>query len=133
MTLSESLIVNCTGLGSGTLFGDREIMPLKGQLTVLVPQPEVNYGTFGGLPSPGGSRRGFPVHMMPRSDGIVLGGTSQRGVWDMEPDEEARRRIVEAHIALYSGMRATDPGVRLSSSAVPDEVPSLESFFGLES
>jgi len=133
MSLSESLIVNCTGLGSGTLFGDREIMPVKGQLTVLVPQPEVNYRTFGGVPTPGGDRRGFPVHMMPRSDGIVLGGTSQRGVWDMEPDEEARRQIVEAHIALYSGMRAPDPGVRLSSSTVPDEVPSLESFFGLES
>ncbi|MCH7490118.1 MAG: hypothetical protein IID05_05430 [Gemmatimonadetes bacterium] len=49
MSLSESLIVNCTGLGSGTLFGDREIMPVKGQLTVLVPQPEVNYRTFGGV------------------------------------------------------------------------------------
>ena len=133
MSLSESLIVNCTGLGSGTLFGDREIIPVKGQLTVLVPQPEVNYGTFGGVPTPGGDRRGFPIHMMPRSDGIVLGGTSQRGVWDMEPDEEARRRIVDAHIALYSGMRAPDPGVRLSSSTVPDEVPSLESFFGLVS
>jgi glycine/D-amino acid oxidase-like deaminating enzyme len=133
MSLSESLIVNCTGLGSGTLFGDREIMPVKGQLTVLVPQPEVNYRTIGGVPTPGGDRRGFPIHMMPRSDGIVLGGTSQRGVWDMEPDEEARRQIVEAHVALFSAMRAPDPRVRLSHSAVPDEVPSLESFFGLES
>ncbi len=133
MTLSESLIVNCTGIGSGTLFGDREIMPVKGQLTVLVPQAEVNYSTYGGVPTPGGDRREFPIHMMPRSDGIVLGGTSQRGVWDMEPDEEARRQIVDAHIALYSGMRAPDPRVRLSHSAVPDEVPSLESFFGLES
>ncbi len=84
MSLSESLIVNCTGLAAGTLFGDQEIMPVKGQLTVLVPQPEVNYRTFGGIPAPGGGR-GFPVHMMPRSDGIVLGGTAQRGVWDMEP------------------------------------------------
>ncbi len=133
MTLSESLIVNCTGLGAGTLFGDREIMPVKGQLTVLVPQPEVNYRTFGGVPASGGGRRGFPVHMMPRSDGIVLGGTAQRGVWDMEPDEAARRQIVEAHIALYSGMRAPDPGVRLTSSTVPNEIPSLESFFGLVS
>ena len=71
--------------------------------------------------------------MMPRSDGIVLGGTSQRGVWDLEPDEAARREVVETHIALFSGMRASDPGIRLSSSAVPDEVPTLESFFGLES
>ena len=71
--------------------------------------------------------------MMPRSDGIVLGGTSQRGVWDLEPDEAARREVVETHIALFAGMRAPDPRVRLSSAAVQSEVPSLESFFGLES
>ncbi len=133
MSLSESLIVNCTGLGSGTLFGDREIMPVKGQLTVLVPQPEVNYRTVGSIPGPGARRRGIPFHMMPRSDGIVLGGTSQPGVWDLEPDEDAHREVVETHIALFSGMRASNPGVRLSSSRVPNEIPSLESFFGLES
>jgi len=133
MSLSESLIVNCTGLGSGTLFGDREIMPVKGQLTVLVPQPEVDYRTVGSIPGPGARRRGIPFHMMPRSDGIVLGGTSQRGVWDLEPDEDARREVVETHIALFFGMRVSDPSMRLSSSAVPDELPSLESFFGLES
>ncbi len=133
MTLSESLIVNCTGLGAGTLFDDREIMPVKGQLTVLVPQREVNYRTVGSIPGPGARRQGIPFHMMPRSDGIVLGGTSQRGVWDLEPDEAARREVVETHIALFSGMRAPNPGARLSSSAMPNEIPGLESFFGLES
>ncbi len=133
MTLSESLIVNCTGLGAGTLFDDREIMPVKGQLTVLVPQREVNYRTVGSIPGPGARRQGIPFHMMPRSDGIVLGGTSQRGVWDLEPDEAARREVVETHIALFSGMRASNPGMRLSSSAVPDDSTILESFFGLQS
>jgi glycine/D-amino acid oxidase-like deaminating enzyme len=133
MTLSESLIVNCTGLGSGTLFGDREIMPVKGQLTVLVPQPEVNYRTVGSIPGPGARRRGIPFHMMPRSDGIVLGGTSQPGVWDLEPDEDARREVVETHIALFSGMRASDPSMRLSRTTVPTEIPNLEAFFDLES
>ncbi len=55
------------------------------------------------------------------------------GIWNQRRGEAARRQIVEAHIALYSGMRAPDPGVRLSHSAVPDEIPALESFFGLES
>ena len=68
MTLDEPIVVNCTGLGSGKLFGDSEIRPLKGQLTVLVPQPEVDYTTFGGLPGAGGF-----IHMQPRADGIVLG------------------------------------------------------------
>ena len=102
--LTEPVIVNCTGLGAGELFGDDEIIPVKGQLTVLVPQPEVNYMTFGGVPGTG-TRRAFGIHMMPRSDGIILGGTSQRGVWTLDPDEEARREVVDGHIRLFSAMR----------------------------
>ena len=97
------MIVNCSGLGSHDLFGDEELVPLKGQLTVLVPQPEVNYQTAGGVNLP--STPGIGIHMMPRADGIVLGGTSQRGVWTMEPDEAERRRVVDAHIELFSAMR----------------------------
>ena len=103
MALPEPVIVNCSGLGSFDLFGDRELVPLKGQLTVLVPQPELNYQTAGGVNLP--STPGIGIHMMPRADGIALGGTSQRGVWTMEPDEAERKRIVEGHMELYSRMR----------------------------
>ena len=102
MTLDESIIINCTGLGSHDLFGDTELVPLKGQLTLLVPQPEVNYATFGGLPGSGGF-----IHMQPRRDGIALGGTSEEGNWSLEPDENARQRIVEAHRALFAAMRGS--------------------------
>lgn len=129
MTLNESLIVNCTGLGARELFNDDELIPLKGQLTLLVPQREVSYGTFGGIP--GRARGGF-YHMIPRSDGLALGGTSQRGEWSLEPDEEARRRIVDTHLELFHGMRAPNPEARLSAVA-PGDTPALESFFGLES
>jgi D-amino-acid oxidase len=37
--LPESTIVNCTGLGARTLFGDDQLTAIKGQLTVLLPQP----------------------------------------------------------------------------------------------
>jgi D-amino-acid oxidase len=104
MTLSESIIVNCTGLGSRSLFGDQELIPLKGQLTHFVPQPEIDYQT---LSAPGiAGPAGIGIHMMPRNDGIALGGTSERGVWALEPNEEARRRIVEEHIQLFTSMRA---------------------------
>ena len=105
VALDEPLVINCTGLGARDLFGDDELVPLKGQLTVLVPQPEVDYGTFGGLP--GSSRGGgLGIHMQPRSDGIVLGGTSERGAWSLEPDQEAMKRIVDAHRAVFSAMRS---------------------------
>ncbi len=104
MALSENVLVNCTGLGSFDLFGDKELVPVKGQLTVLVPQAEVDYQTSGGINLP--STPGIGIHMMPRADGIALGGTAQRGVWTLEPDEGERQRIVSGHIELFASMRA---------------------------
>jgi glycine/D-amino acid oxidase-like deaminating enzyme len=104
-TLREPIVMNCTGLGARDLFGDQELVPLKGQLTVMVPQPEVNYHTNGGVPPVPGASLG--IHMMARSDGIVLGGTSQRGVWTLEPDEAERKRVVDSHIAVFSAMKGT--------------------------
>ena len=129
MSIDEGLIVNCTGLGSRALFGDEELIPLKGQLTVLIPQPEISYSTNGGARNSGG---GF-VHMMPRADGIVLGGTSQRGIWTLEPDEDERRRVVETHIALFNAMHPPAHGEYVPSPMIPDATPSLESHFDLES
>ncbi len=101
--LREPVIVNCTGLGAKDLFGDEELVPLKGQLTVMVPQPEVQYHTNGGVPPVPGASLG--IHMMARSDGIILGGTSQRGVWTLEPDEAERKRVVDSHIAVFGAMK----------------------------
>src|SRR2546422_11050735 len=104
MSVSEPVIINCTGLGSQMLFGDQELIPLKGQLTHFVPQPEINYQTASDARNPG-LRGSIGIHMMPRSDGLALGGTSERGVWTLEPNEEARREIVEQHIQLFAAMR----------------------------
>jgi glycine/D-amino acid oxidase-like deaminating enzyme len=94
-TLGEPVIVNCTGLGSRALFGDEELIPIKGQLTVLKPQPEVRYrATAGG------------IGMMPRSDGIVLGNSQVRGDWSLEPDEALRQRVVTAAGDFFGAMRA---------------------------
>jgi glycine/D-amino acid oxidase-like deaminating enzyme len=106
MWLPESLVVNCSGIGSKALFGDEDLVPLKGQLTVVVPQTEVNYSTNGGISTPS-AVPGNGLHMMPRSDGIILGGIAQRGVWALEVDEEERKRIVEGHIELFHSMRAS--------------------------
>jgi D-amino-acid oxidase len=101
--LSENVIVNCTGLGSKALFSDPELLPLKGQLVVLVPQTEITYGTTGAarqLPPDSGF-----VHMMPRSDGIILGGTSLRDNWSLEVEEKERQRVMDLHIELFGAMR----------------------------
>ena len=93
--LPEPVIVNCTGLGARTLFGDQELIPVKGQLTVLLPQPEVDYALIG---PPG-------LYMFPRSDGILLGGTFERGVDSVEPDPQQSERILSGHARLFGAMR----------------------------
>ncbi|MEO7133564.1 MAG: FAD-dependent oxidoreductase [Vicinamibacterales bacterium] len=102
--LSENVIVNCTGLGAKALFSDPELTPLKGQLVVLVPQSEVTYGTTGGARPPVTPEAGF-VHMQPRNDGIVLGGTSIRDNWSLDVEEKDRDRVINAHIELFAAMR----------------------------
>jgi len=96
MTLHEPLIFNCTGLGAGKLFGDAELIPIKGQLVFLLPQPEVQYMTIG----PG------DIYMFPRRDGILLGGSHDRGVSNLDVDPEVTGRILRENAALFNGMRA---------------------------
>ena len=92
MSLAEPVIVNCTGLGAKALFDDRELIPIKGQLCVLLPQPEVDYILL----------TDEFLYMMPRRDGIILGGTHDRGVWDLAPDPAATQRILTGNAKLFS-------------------------------
>jgi D-amino-acid oxidase len=95
LDLPHPVIVNCTGLGAKALFNDPELTPIKGQLTFLLPQPEVEYAT---LPPDG-------LYMFPRRDGILLGGTHETGNWDLEPNREAEARILAAHAEIFRGMQ----------------------------
>jgi glycine/D-amino acid oxidase-like deaminating enzyme len=106
-SLPENVVVNCTGLGAKALFADPDLIPLKGQLTVLVAQPEIQYSTSGGARVQT-AEPGLGIHMMPRADGIVLGGTSERDVWTYDVNDAERKRIVEGHIELFNAMRAPE-------------------------
>ena len=108
MSLAEPLIVNCAGLGAKTLFGDEQLVPVKGQLTVLEPQPEVTCMIEG---------------MLPRSDGIVLNGAMQRrDEWGLEVDEAHQEWVVQRYRTIFDAMRPPIPGVpftRLDPHSTP--------------
>jgi glycine/D-amino acid oxidase-like deaminating enzyme len=127
MSLPEPVVVNCTGLGSFTLFNDKELVPVKGQLTALVPQPELDYRAGGPTSS------GVNATMNPRSDGVIVGNLQDPGNWSLEPDEEVRQRNVNAAIEFFSAMRAPKAGMRLTRSEPPPVAPRLDSFFDVES
>ena len=94
LALPETLVINCTGLGSRELFGDAELMPVRGQIAILAPQPEVRYAFTG-----------EDGYMFPRADGIILGGTFERGEWDTTPEPATIARIVSSHQRLFERFR----------------------------
>lgn len=94
LSLDESVIFNCSGLGAAQLFDDASLVPAKGQLVYFPPDQDVDYMTIGG-------GRGL-LHMFPRSDVILLGGMFKLGDYSThaEPDETAR--IVAEHQRLFA-------------------------------
>ena len=89
--LPERLVFNCTGIGARQLFGDTGLQPVRGQLAVLQPQPEVRYAASGDW-----------GYMFARPDGILLGGTFERDVWEPTPDPAAIARIVGRHQRFFT-------------------------------
>jgi hypothetical protein len=43
--------------------------------------------------------------MIPRDDGVLLGGTFERDVWDMSPDSDEAERILQGHRAFFETMQ----------------------------
>jgi len=91
--LPEPVIFNCTGLGARALFGDQQLEPVRGQLEVLLPQPEIDYCYL----SSG--------YMFPRRDGIILGGTWDHGDWSLAPKPEQTDGILAAHAEIMKGLK----------------------------
>ena len=92
--LAESVVFNCAGLGARALFADEGLVPVRGQLEVLLPQPEVDYCLLNGS-----------YYMIPRRDGIILGGTFEHDNWSLEPNAETTARILEANAEALKRVR----------------------------
>jgi glycine/D-amino acid oxidase-like deaminating enzyme len=91
--LREPVIFNCTGLGSRALFDDQELTPVRGQLEILLPQPEIDYCYLGS------------GYMFPRRDGVILGGTWDRHDWSLAPNPEHATAILQANMDVMKGLR----------------------------
>jgi glycine/D-amino acid oxidase-like deaminating enzyme len=95
-SLPEKVVFNCTGLGAKALFNDPELTPVKGQLTFLLPQPEVEYSAV----------YGNALYMFSRQDGILLGGTHDEGDWSLDVNDQVRDQIVAEHKVFFDSMSA---------------------------
>ena len=97
LTLQQPVIFNCTGLGAATLFDDPDLVPAKGQLVFLPPDPAVDYMTFGGGAF---GEHGF-LHMFPRGDVLLLGGIFKLGDGSRNVEVDETERIVREHEKLF--------------------------------
>uniref|UniRef100_A0A2K5TYP1 D-aspartate oxidase n=1 Tax=Macaca fascicularis TaxID=9541 RepID=A0A2K5TYP1_MACFA len=114
---SFDIVVNCSGLGSRQLAGDAKIFPVRGQvLQVQAPWVEHFIRDGSGL-----------TYIYPGTSHVTLGGTRQKGDWNLSPDAENSREILSRCCALEPslhgacdirekvGLRPYRPGVRLQT------------------
>ena len=59
--LGKKVVINCTGYGARALWKDDTLVPVRGQIARLIPQPEVRYGLVY-----------RSVLTVPRRDGLVV-------------------------------------------------------------
>jgi len=97
LALDEPVIFNCTGLGAAALFGDTELTPVRGQLVFVPPDERLDYLTVGGGEG--------VLYMFPRPDGILLGGTFERGASHLTADQATTERILREHARIAREMR----------------------------
>ena len=97
--LPQKVIINATGYGARALWKDESIVPVRGQIAWLIPQPEVNYGV-----------QYKNVFVLGRRDGIVVQDMGTKG--EMEgyndsneaPDRAAAQSAVRVVAELYQRM-----------------------------
>jgi D-amino-acid oxidase len=102
--LPEAIVVNCTGLGSRQIWQDKLLQPIKGQLVLLKPQPELQYLY---------SSKGY---LFPRQDHVVVGGTEERGVDDDTPDPHMCAQVIANVKSVFVGA----PHLLAPRAALPD-------------
>ncbi len=90
-----SLIFNCTGLGSATLFNDPLVVPIRGQLVLIsrteaLPPSETDF-MIGGT--------GF--YLFPRKNELVLGGTRELGEWEVLTSPLVGKKILKTQKVFF--------------------------------
>ena len=94
--LRKKVVINCTGYGARALWKDETLVPVRGQIARLIPQPEVRYGLVY-----------RSVLTVPRRDGLVVqsfaGGETQ-GYDDTNetPDRAEAEQAVRTLAELFT-------------------------------
>ncbi|XP_060062714.1 D-aspartate oxidase-like [Ylistrum balloti] len=91
------VVVNCSGLGSRQLFGDKLIYPVRGQL-LKVKAPWVRDWID----------TDASTHILPSDDYTVLGGVKDKDNWSMTPDPSVRQGILDRCLQLWPALKGAN-------------------------
>ena len=98
-SVDAPVVVNCTGIGARTVAGDETVVPVRGQIVVVENPGIAEFYIDHGL-------RGYDyVYAFPHGDEIVLGGTSERGAYDLAPRPSVTERILRDCAAVFPALR----------------------------
>lgn len=94
--LRQKVVINCTGYGARALWKDETLVPVRGQIARLIPQPDVRYGLV--------YRH---VLTVPRRDGLVVqsfAGGERQGYDDANetPDRAEAEQAVRTLAELFT-------------------------------
>lgn len=95
-------VVNCTGLGSRELAGDRTLSPVRGQVVVVE-----QFGLTEWLLDQ--SEPAELTYVVPRQSTVILGGTAEEG----DADLEVRPAVTEAILARCRALMPAVAGARI--------------------
>jgi len=92
--LKERTLVNATGYGARALLDDDSVIPVRGQIARLVPQPDVRYGL---------AWRGHNLSVVSRRDGILVQAEvdGDFGNEDTTPDRALSEAAVQRLASLF--------------------------------
>jgi glycine/D-amino acid oxidase-like deaminating enzyme len=99
--LKEKVVINCPGYGARALCRDESVVPVRGQIGWLIPQPEVNYGLFYNGVSTLARRDGIVVQVLEGGD--MRGYNNDNETIDRSESEKAVATIDE----LYSRFKTS--------------------------
>jgi len=102
--LSQSAaVINCTGLGARELCGDRQLQAVRGQVVQL----RESRAPHAWIDDTGGS----PCYVVPRQDGLIVGGTAQMDDENLEPDDRDTKEILQQVATAFPDLARCKPDV----------------------
>ncbi len=103
LNLKESVIINCTSMGSIKLFNDQEFFPVRGQLLYFNHQKNIDYLYSHHIDNDPSDSNIFFVSVYPWNDRMILGGVYEQDQNEPVVSQEIMDRIIKNAEQCLSG------------------------------